>query len=233
MVFKCYLTHNFRSFEKQYSEGYGFTYPESHIIRFYERVLKYGFGIDGSGHQELLDFGCGKGVHALFFKSKGFDVYGVDIAETAINISREIMPDIQDNYKIISPSPSSKPFFDVKYDVIIANQVLYYLSDSDFHKLLQSLYEQLKSGGVFFATMIGKSHYLYSYASTCHDGLYKVIPDKRLSGQSVYINFVHSNKELEERFKCFKKVHVGYYDSCLRKDEGSDYHYVYIGVKQS
>ena len=231
MVFERYLTHNLHSFDKQYSEGYGCVYPESHIIRFYVRVLTHGFGIDGSGRQRLLDFGCGRGAHALFFKSKGFDVYGVDIAESAINKCREIMPDIQDNFKIISPNPSSKSFFDVKYDVIVANQVLYYLSDSDFHKLLQSLYEQLKPGGVFFATMIGSSHHLYNYASIYHDGLYKVIPDKRLSGKSSYINFVHSDKELEEKFKCFKKEHVGYYDMILCNDEGSDYHYIYIGGK--
>ena len=79
--------------------------------------------------------------------------------------------------------------------------------------------------------MIGSSHHLYNFASTCHDGLYKVIPDKRLSGRSTYINFVHSNKELEEKFKYFKKECVGHYDMILCNDEGSDYHYIYIGGK--
>jgi len=64
----------------------------------------------------------------LFFKSKGFDVYGVNIAELAINKCREIMPDIQDNFKIISPNPSSKSFFDVKYDVILCSD-----EGSDYH----------------------------------------------------------------------------------------------------
>ncbi len=226
MVSEEYLTHNLHSFSKLYSGGYGGVYPESHIIRFYVRVLTHGFGIDGSGRQKLLDLGCGTGAHALFFKSKGFDVYGVDIAEAAIKECREIMPDIQNNFKLISPKPSSKSFFDVKYDVIIANQVLYYFSNSDFHKILQSLYEQLKPGGVFYATMIGSSHHLYNNSFPCYDGLYKVIPDKRLSDVITYVNFVHSIKELEEKFKYFKKRHIGHYDMILGNAEGSDYHYI-------
>ena len=34
---------------------------ESFIFRFYGRILKFDYGIDGSMHERILDFGCGCG----------------------------------------------------------------------------------------------------------------------------------------------------------------------------
>ncbi|EOG9634088.1 hypothetical protein ACLMND_001537 [Campylobacter lari] len=46
-------------------EGYGLQYPDGHVIRFYERILKYKLN-KTSGN--LLDFGCGNGVHSKYFQ---------------------------------------------------------------------------------------------------------------------------------------------------------------------
>jgi hypothetical protein len=34
---------------------------ESFIFRFYGRILKHDFGIDGSNQEKVFDFGCGEG----------------------------------------------------------------------------------------------------------------------------------------------------------------------------
>lgn len=70
------------TYKQKYKDGYGVLYPEGHIIRFYERILKYKMGIT-SGN--MLDFGCGNGTHCCYFIDKGFDVLGVDIVEEAVN----------------------------------------------------------------------------------------------------------------------------------------------------
>ncbi|MEN2984151.1 MAG: methyltransferase domain-containing protein [Dictyoglomaceae bacterium] len=41
------------------------------------------------GKTRLLDLGCGKGRHALFFAKEGFEVYALDISESGINILKE------------------------------------------------------------------------------------------------------------------------------------------------
>ena len=46
--------------------------PESYVFRIYGRILNYQFGLDGSGGESILDFGCGSGGNAKFFHSKGF-----------------------------------------------------------------------------------------------------------------------------------------------------------------
>ncbi len=52
--------------QKYDKEGYGLQYPDGHVIRFYERILKYKLS-KTSG--KLLDFGCGNGVHSKYFKN--------------------------------------------------------------------------------------------------------------------------------------------------------------------
>ena len=68
----------------KYSSNYGTVYPEGHIIRLYEHLLKYEFGLTCENHERLLDSGCGNGAHTEFFRSKGYQSYGVDIIPAAI-----------------------------------------------------------------------------------------------------------------------------------------------------
>lgn len=70
------------TYKCKYKSGYGVVYPEGHIIRFYERIVKYELGMSGGS---MLDFGCGNGTHLCYFMSKGFKVIGIDIVEEAVN----------------------------------------------------------------------------------------------------------------------------------------------------
>ena len=40
---------------------------ESFIFRFYGRILRFDYGIDGSNHERILDFGCGQGGALNYF----------------------------------------------------------------------------------------------------------------------------------------------------------------------
>ena len=82
MCIKDELNVTAQTYKSKYESGYGVLYPEGHIIRFYERILKYKMGMD-SGN--LLDFGCGNGTHCCYLMTKGFNAFGVDIIEEAIN----------------------------------------------------------------------------------------------------------------------------------------------------
>jgi len=64
---------------------------ESFIFRFYGRILKNDFGIDGKNHENILDFGCGEGGALNFFFKKGFNVFGVDIAKNDIEVAKETL----------------------------------------------------------------------------------------------------------------------------------------------
>jgi len=226
-----YLSKNYAYWKR----GYEAENVESFVFRVYGRVFKAQFNIDGKRNEKVLDFGCGSGAALKFLKRKGFDVYGVDISEMDIGTSRDQMPDIADHFKVISPKPRmDRTFFGGGFDLIIAIQSLYYLSNSDLKICLMSLYEQMKEGAVIYASMMGtKADWFYDNSVEHEDGLRKVnFKTERISINDYYVNFTKNESDLLEKFNMFKKIHTGYYDAKYREDEGSDFHYTFIGQKE-
>ena len=157
------ISTNNKAYEKKYCDGYGTIYPEGHIIRFVIKFLNYEFNLMKGN---LLDFGCGNGTHTKFFQSKGFDSYGFDFNEEAINYAKKRFPELSENFKIHNASDSILNLFpDVKFNVVVSNQVLYYLDDDTLNNRLAEIYDLLEEGGYVFFTMIGKDNSYYS-AST-------------------------------------------------------------------
>src|SRR5688500_3081737 len=98
---------------------------ESFIFRFYGRILKFDYGIDGSKHERLLDFGCGQGGALNYFDKLGFNCFGVDIAPNDIEAAKGCMPHIADQLMVIDSKPDErKKFFGGEFDIVISIQTL-------------------------------------------------------------------------------------------------------------
>ena len=79
-----YLQTNSRYWDGRYQASN----VESFIFRFYGRILKFDYGIDGSKHERILDFGCGEGGALSYFDKLGFDCLGVDIARNDVKAAQ-------------------------------------------------------------------------------------------------------------------------------------------------
>ncbi|MFC1631091.1 class I SAM-dependent methyltransferase [Candidatus Omnitrophota bacterium] len=215
-------------------KGYLAENVESFVFRVYGRIFKGEFGIDGSKGEKLLDFGCGGGTAVNYFHKKGFDAYGVDMSEVDIQRGKEEMPEIADRLAVIDPKPKAADvFFGGGYDIAIAIQSMYYLSAPDLKIRLDSIYNQMKPGALIYATMMGtRCDRYYNNSVEYKDGLRKVdFSLKRIQVKDNFINFTESEADLLEKFKMFKKVHLGYYDAKYIESEGSGFHYIFIGQK--
>lgn len=222
--------NNTDAYTEKYMQGYGTMFPEGHVIRFYEKFLKYELGITGAKNENLLDFGCGNGTHAIYFQSKGFNVHGVDMIEQAIKVAKQRLPEkFGAQFLTITPGQSLSSLFDKKFDVILANQSLYYIGNSQLRTTLKEIDDLLKPGGVVFFTMMGSQNYYYPLSEKIEDGLSRVTLKGRLN-ETTLINFVTSEAELADKFSNFKPHFIGSYDCTMR--EGSGFHYQYVGIKR-
>lgn len=208
---------------------------ESFIFRFYGRILKFDYGIDGSKHEKLLDFGCGQGGALNYFDKLGFRCYGVDISENAIQVARKNIPRIPSGHlKVIDPKPDEhNTFFGGGFDVVISIQTLDFLSNSDFDKVIRSIYNSMKPGAKIYASMNGWQNYFRTHGKYVGDGLWRV-KFKTRGNRYVYDTFLHfvkDKKEMRERFSLFKPVYLDYYDSSFR-EEGSEFRYTFFGIKK-
>lgn len=200
------------------------------VFRFYGQILKADFGLTGEEGQSLLDFGCGQGAAVNFFHDQGFDAYGVDISESDLSIAASRYPELAGQLKRIEKRPKeTDSFFHGDFHVVIALQSLYYYSDSDLEARLMSLYNNMRDGGVFYASMVGQRHGMYGDSIPAGDGLRKV--DLRDSDHQVYVNFTADEAELREKFNMFDGRHVGFYTHRLRSDWYENYHHTFVGVK--
>lgn len=215
-------------YEKKYSDGYGINIPESHVIRIIN-YLKRSY-ISTKNNIKVLDFGCGNGTHSLYFESLGWESFGLDISENAIKECRKKLD--KTRFSVIQPGESILDIFSEKFDIIFANQSLYYLTNQTLNNTLHEMNKILKTDGVVVFTMMGSSNYYYSKIDKTteqQDGLCKVLLGGRLE-EEAYINFITDETELLSKFSLFEKILVGYYDFLM--EEGSSFHYYYIGKKK-
>lgn len=227
-------------YDRKYEQGYGIRYPESHIIRIYN-YLERKYRLSEREDRTLLDFGCGNGTHSVFFEEKGFRCYGVDISKRAIeqynkNLNRSSDKRIREDQGDIrgfhiEEEASMRLPEGLRFDIILANQSLYYISDRRLQDRLGEFDMLLKEEGVVVFTMMSEANYYFSHIVKGHEknGMSLVRLRGRLN-EDAYINFVKDEKELEKKFARFEKDRIGIYDFTM--EEGSSQHYYFVGRKK-
>ena len=227
---------NYLQRNKQFWEhGYYAPNVDHPIFRFYGRILKSEFNLDGSGGENLLDYGCGQGAAVNYFGQMGFSSYGVDISEADIEYAKNRYRHISQNFNTIDPVPAvDNMFFDQKYKIITAVQSLYYYSDTDLSIRMENLSSILDDNGIFYATMIGEAcEAHYENAEPAMDGLSKIISGVARSGEGEhYMNFIKDEEELKHKFSMFQPIHIGFYSEKFRSDEGVSHHFTFVGKKK-
>lgn len=103
----------------------------------------------------VLDCGCGGGRNGLFLMRMGLTVSFCDRNPDAIKAlrSRIESEDFAGSLgRIESCEIDEMPFEHASFDAVISNAVLHFARDElHFAKLLESMWEVLKPGGIFFA----------------------------------------------------------------------------------
>jgi hypothetical protein len=148
---------------------------------------------------------------------------------SAKQLYKKLLPKYAKNYHIVPPVPVLKNYFSNNFDMIFANQVLYYLNDFDLSNLISQFYNMLKPDGIFFATMMPPTCYYNNFVVSNEGGLDKIKLKGRLNEIS-FINF-KTKKDCLELFKQFLKIHLGSYSLTIREDEGSIDHIIFVGKK--
>jgi cyclopropane fatty-acyl-phospholipid synthase-like methyltransferase len=182
---------------------------ESFIFRFYARILQFDYGIDGSKHERLLDFGCGQGGALNYFDKLGFNCIGVDIAANDVESARRSMPHIAEQLVVIDQKPDENNiYFGGGFDIVISIQTLDFLSNADFNKAIKSIYNSMKPGAKIYASMNGYSHYYRNYSDYVGDGLWHIRLKTSRLNYDLFNQFVKDKEEMKEKFALFEPVYI-------------------------
>ena len=103
---------------------------------------------------KILEIGCGYGYNIRFFIKHGYDAYGIDESEEAIQLIREYVPGWNSKLKVNNfraAVPESLPFDDDYFDYAYALHFSEITGDGKkLSTLLKEAMRVLKSSGVLF-----------------------------------------------------------------------------------
>jgi SAM-dependent methyltransferase len=137
---------NWERIYKEKESGSFLRYPnEVFITQFFRH--KNNITLNG----KALDYGCGSGNNTEFLIGEMGSVFGLDISESSIGITKKRLESHKRYYEK-NFATSFKSNFN-KFDFILAWQVLYYNTEEGFNKRFKELYNRLNNDGVFILTL--------------------------------------------------------------------------------
>lgn len=110
------------------------------------------------GFRKILIPGFGYGRNAKPFYAKGFDVTGIEISSTAIQLAHDWLGQ---NIRVFHGSVDDMPFDQAVYDGIFCHALIHLLDSDQRRKLIQDCYHQLRPGGLLYFTAITKDASTY------------------------------------------------------------------------
>lgn len=106
---------------------------------------------------KILIPGVGYGRNAKIFLDHGFNVTGIEIAKSAIELAKSNGL----HFKIHHGSVTSMPFDNELYDGIFCYAVIHLLNKPERKTFLQACYNQLNAGGLMIFTVISINSDMY------------------------------------------------------------------------
>ncbi|MDO6436686.1 class I SAM-dependent methyltransferase [Cyclobacterium sp. 1_MG-2023] len=108
--------------------------------------------------RKILVPGFGYGRNAKVFMDEGFDVTGIEISETAIDIARK---QYGNQINVHHGSVSGMPFDNETYDGIFCYALIHLLEKKDRPKLIADCYKQLNEGGLMVFVAISTEDHAF------------------------------------------------------------------------
>jgi ubiquinone/menaquinone biosynthesis C-methylase UbiE len=105
------------------------------------------------GFRKVLDIGCGKGRHSLLFAEFGFDVSGVDISDSAVERSTELIKEKGFDSNICKADFRELPFPTMSFDGVFSFLTLSHSDTSGVKQALKEIHRILKSDGEMFISI--------------------------------------------------------------------------------
>ncbi|WP_075348872.1 class I SAM-dependent methyltransferase [Algoriphagus marinus] len=145
-------------------------------IYLLDQILKARF----STEMKILDAGCGEGRNAVYFLNAGFQIFGFDQEELAVQYLRFVAKSLQPNYdahRFQVGRMEEMPFHAGAFDAVICSAVLHFARDEEnFWQMMNEMCRVLKPGGILWFRMTTAFGGILEKSTELGDGKY-LLPD--------------------------------------------------------
>jgi len=129
-----------------------------------------------AGVHSVLIPGSGYGRNAEAFARAGFEVTGIELSETAVNLAKHACPEIRYH----QGSVLDMPFDDSVYDAIYCFNVLHLFRKKERVAFLQRCRDQLREGGVLFFVVFSDREPSYGAGRRVEENTFESKPGREV-----------------------------------------------------
>jgi hypothetical protein len=122
------------------------------------------------GFRKILIPGFGYGRNAKPFYEKGFEITGIEISETAIQLAHTFLGR---EIRVFHGSVDDMPFNEDIYDGFFCHALIHLLDSAQRRKLISDCYCQLRDGGMMIFTAVTKHAVTYGVGEKLNTDRYR------------------------------------------------------------
>lgn len=145
-------------------------------IYLLDQILKGTF----TKEMKILDAGCGEGRNAVYFINAGYQVYGIDQNEIAIQYCRYMAKSLNPSYdahRFQVGTMEEIPFHKEVFNAVICSAVLHFAADEEnFWQMMYEMLRVLKPGGILWFRTCTSFGGILEQSQSLGNGLY-LLPD--------------------------------------------------------
>lgn len=160
--------------------------------------------------KKVLIPGVGFGRNAKPFLETGFEVTGIEISKTAIELARENGLDFPIHHGSVLKMPLDKE----KYDGIFCYALLHLFNQTDRRKILQNCFDQLQNGGSMVFIIVSDKNKLF--------GKGKFVSFNRYMIEKGLTVFFYDSTAIEKEFSPFGLVEYQEIDEPVKHIENEE-----------
>ncbi len=152
---------------------------------------------------KVLEVGCGSGANLKYAASLGFDVYGIDISETAIQYTKESFKKNNLHGTFLTADASSLPFDSNFFDIVIDRGGLVCLTEEKYIMAINEVHRVSKTRSISLLSLYSENNYNTISLSYANNYRYK----GSFRNNDIYVNNINLQqliKVLNNRFKVVK-----------------------------
>jgi len=129
-------------------------YPNEPLIQF---LGEHYFSIprEKRGDTRILEVGCGSGANLWAIAKEGFDTYGMDISETALELCRDVMKGYGVEATLSVGTMQKMDFKDNFFDAVVDVLTVEHTDLKGHATTYREIFRCLKKGGRFFSWHLG------------------------------------------------------------------------------